>query len=293
MTLAKQAARRLDAPTLLAKPALQHQPALILGSVLPDLPYHARFFRQLFLHLAGREYLLSEWGDLLHHRGTGRLALGILEHLERSQLPHQEQMPVLALAAGYLCHHAVDRVVHPVINLLVEREGKRSDRHPIVLHARMERYQNLFYHQDLLGHDMVCTPFPKELVYEMAGAGLVRPRLEEPLHRAIRATCLSTHGRAPTASQLADWLWGITMYGHLLSSPLARMERLSGDLHSLRSSYYEGPEVDLAAPLGQALETTVQSWHACEAVLRAERITSEVRDVFLHQVADVDLATGA
>ncbi len=66
MTMAQEAVDRSDVPPLIAEAAARERAALILGSVLPDLPYHANFSRQLVRHLARRVYLLSEWGDVLH-----------------------------------------------------------------------------------------------------------------------------------------------------------------------------------------------------------------------------------
>jgi hypothetical protein len=293
MTLAKQVPNLPDAPSLLVRAATRQMDALLLGSVLPDLPYHAHFYTQLARHLAKKEYLLSEWGDLLHTRGTGQLALAFLRHLVRSKLPQTEQDRVLALVAGYLCHYAVDRVVHPVINQVVDRERKGCTEHPTVIHARIERYQSLLYHQDLLGYDIVCSPYPRKLISEMAGAGLLRPRLDRTLWRAIRAACIETHGRAPTPSDVIEWLRSTTTYGYLMASPLGRVERLKEDREVLKERFYDGPGTDIYHPLEQSLAQTATVWKAAEHVIQADRITGEVRDVFLHTVADVDLGTGA
>lgn len=296
LTLAKAMLQRPGLPTDLSQAAAAAPDALLLGSVLPDLPYHAHFLRQLARHLAGADYLPSEWGDLLHTRGTGRLALAMLAHLARSHSdPHQERRRAIALLAGYLSHHAVDRVVHPAIQQLVKRERRSLERPEPAsrTHSRIERYQNLLYHRDLLGFDIVCSPFPRQILSEMAGAGLVRPALDPPLWRAVRAACLETHGRAPSEPELRDWLWGTTAFGALMSSPLARIERPQGGVERVRERYYQGPQVDLQTPLERAQEATAAAWHAASEVLNAERITAEVRQVFLRKVPDVDLGTGA
>jgi len=298
MTLARQLTTD-STSRLLAAAARAEPDALLLGSVLPDLPYHGRFGWQLARHFTGQDYLQSEWGDVFHTRSTGQLALGLLRHFGRSHLPAAEGRRVLALVAGYLSHHAVDRVVHPVINRLVEREQSqpRSNTHrllepPTRIHERIERYQSLFYHRDLLGHELPCSRYPRQIVTRMAGAGLVRPGIDPVLGRAIRAACLETHGRAPADDELRDWLWGTTAYGALFSSPLALLERPRG-ADRLRIEYFRGPEVDLLSPLQQAQEATGEQWDAADQLLRADRITTEVREVFLHRVPDVDLGTGA
>ena len=296
MTLAREMTTRADAAGPLAEAAKAAPDALLLGSILPDLPYHARFIGQLVRHLAGREYLLSEWGDVLHTRGTGRLALSFLAHARRSHLSAEARDRVLALAAGYLSHHTVDRVVHPVVNRVVERElgsGASGGAPPLRVHERIERHQSLFHHEDLLGHELPGSPYPRRMVGQMAGSGLHRPMLDEPLRRAFRAACLETHGRAPGRPQLSDWLWGTTVYGVLLSSPLGRLERPSGDRAQLRARYYRGPRIDLASPLALAQDVTVRAWRAGDRLLEADRLDDEARAVFLALVPDVDLGSGA
>jgi len=292
LTLAGDTLAHPEAPAALAQAGAAERGALLLGAILPDLPYHARFGRQLVRHLLGRDYLQSEWGDLWHARGTGRLALALLAHAERAHLLGAERQQVLALAAGYLSHHAVDRVVHPLINQLVKRLLLPGEP-PAVLHARLERYQNLLFHRDRLGVDLAGSPHPRRMVGEVAGPALLAPLLEPPLAAALRAACLETHGRAPSPRELRDFLFGIAAYGHLMSSPAGRRERLRGDLDALRRDYYHGPGVDLETPLQHAVQLTVEYWRAAADLLAGERLGTEQREVFLRRVPDVDLATGA
>jgi hypothetical protein len=279
----------------LPRAAAEAPDALLLGSILPDLPYHARFAAQLVRHLSGREYLLSEWGDVFHTRGTGQLALALLAHVKRSHLDPPEEARVLALAAGYLSHHAVDRVVHPVINQLVKRvrDSGETDEPGLRTHERLERWQSLFYHQDLLGEQIAGGAYGRRVVRSMAGSGLVRPRLDPLLGRALRAACLEVHGRAPVEADVSDWLWGTTAYSVLFSSPLGRIERPREDPAQLRRRFYLGPDVNLVSPLRTAQQTTLHAWEAAEQLLSADSLTAEVRSVFLRRVPDVDLGTGS
>ena len=292
LTLAKDtAARGRDIPEL-GPAAAAEQPALLLGAILPDLPYHARFGRQVVRHLLGRSYLSSKWGDIFHHRGTGRLALALLAHIRRAHLPADERAQVLALLAGYLSHLAVDTLLHPLIDRMVTQHigpGEPLD----VVHSRIERTQSLLFHRDRLGVDLAGSPHPRRMVSEVAGVRLLRPDLPEPLWAAVRAACLETHGRAPLRPQLRDWLWGIAAYGQLMSSPLGRRERLQGDLVALRTGFYQGEGVDLCSPLDRAVDRALEHWRAALEVLQADRLGAEERERFQHQVPDVDLATGA
>jgi hypothetical protein len=265
--------------------------SFLLGAIFVDLPYHARFAGQLARHLAGRAYALSEWGDVLHTRATGRLALALLAHRARSHLGRDAAAQVLALAAGYLSHHALDRVVHPVVNQLVRRALAPGEP-PSRLHSRIERYQNIFYHLGRVGHDIAGSPHPRRLVAEVEGVRLLRPALSRVSGDALRAALLETHGRAPAAAELGDWLFGIAAYGLLMSSPLGRRERLSGDLEALRRDFYQGPAVDMVAPLERGVQLTLEYWRAALELLRADHLGGEARAVFLRQVPDVDLGTG-
>lgn len=292
MTLARRLLERGDLPAELLDAARARPAALLLGSILPDLPYHAHFGRQLLRHLLKRDYLHCPWAEVFHTRGTGRLALALLAHARRSHPTEAQRRELLALAAGYLSHHAADRVVHPVIQQMVAQH-KGADEPQAVVHSRVERYQNLIYHQDLLGYDICCSPFPSDFLREVAGAGMLGRGLPPTCREAVRAACLETHGRAPTDAEVKDWLRGITAYGALLSSRLGAIERLDGDVDELRRRWYQGPDVDLRSPLDRAQDLTARCWRAADAVLRTDRLDDEARRTFLSVVADVDLGTGA
>lgn len=272
--------------------AARAEPAsYLLGAIFVDLPYHARFGLQLALHLTGRAYLASEWGDILHTRATGGLGLALLAHLGRSHLRGADRTRVLALAAGYLSHHALDRSVHPVIQ---ERVAARlaPGQPPNRLHSDLERYQNLLYHQDL-GIAIAGAPYAREVTGEVEGVSLLRPRLSEVTWSALRAALLETHGRTPAPRELADWLFGIAAYGALMASPLGRREGIRGEVAAARREHYQGPEVDLVTPLERGIELTLDYLRAALAVLAADRLTVEAREVFQRRVPDVDLGTGA
>lgn len=292
MTLARQMLERDDLPPELLAACRRAPGFLLLGSVLPDLPYHAHFGGQLARHLLKREYLHSEWGDVFHGRRTGRFALSLLAHLLRSHPTEEQPQQLLALAAGYLSHHAADRRGHPPIQRLVALHRRAPEPH-IVAHARFERYQDLLYHRDLLGYEISGSPFPARLISEMAGAGLLFARLPGVLWEALRSACLETHGHTPRPAEVRDWLWGTTAYGAVLSSPLGRIERLTGDLDDLRRQWYQGPEVDLVTPLQRAQALTAEYWRAAAQLVRAGRLTAERRETFLRLVPDIDLSTGA
>ena len=291
LTLAEQTLEQAGIPASISQAVRQWPGVYLLGSILPDLPYHAQLGRQLVRHLLKREYLHSPWGDVFHTRGTGTLPLAMLAHLRRSHLDPADAAQVLALAAGYLSHYAVDRLGHPMIQQLVAQH--RGHEPAVVVHARLENYQSQFYHRDLLGHDIPATPFAARLVCRVAGCTLLTPALPAVTWEALRAACLQTHGRAPRPAEVRDWLRGIAGYGRLFSSRLGRMELPAGDPEQLRERWYQGPGVDLVAPLSRARRMTLTCWEAAAQLLSAERLTAEVQAAFLSCAPDIDLGMGA
>ncbi len=292
MTLAKQLKEKPGLPRPFYQAIHQAQGALLLGSILPDLPYHFHFGIQLYRHFTKQEFLLSEWGDVFHTRGTGQLPLAFLRYINRMQLSTADELEVLALLAGYLSHHAADRLVHPVIQMMVKTQSAQEATPPSLIHMRLERYQNLLYHIDRLGYEMFCTSFPRRCIRQMAGAGLLWPQLPAALYKALRAACLEVHGRAPSKRDIQDWLFGTTAYGELMSSPFAAHEKLEKPAEVIRKESYQGPGVDLLTPLNCALNETVKDLQAAWEVLQADKITHEVSESFLKRVKDVDLAVG-
>lgn len=291
LTLAREALDQEGAPAAVARAGRDHPADLLLGAILPDLPYHARFGQQVVRHLARADYRPSEWGDIFHYRATGRFGLALLAHLRRSFPGEAERGRLLAFAAGYLSHHAVDRTVHPAIQAVVAARLRPADSHQS-LHARVERYQSLFYHLDRLGQELFPSPLPRRMTAQTAGVHLTRPGLDPLLRDALRVACLQVHGRAPAPRQLRDWLRGIASYGWLMSSPAGRLEGLPPDHQRLRAKWYHGPEVDLETPLKASLAATARAWQAAERVILEERLDQDSRKVFMKTVPDADLATG-
>ncbi|MCB9556407.1 MAG: zinc dependent phospholipase C family protein [Deltaproteobacteria bacterium] len=293
MTIAEEIVATAPASPL-AEAARVARDAYLLGSILPDLPYHARFLTQVVRHLLKRGYLVSEWGDIFHTRGSGRLGLAMLAHARRAQLGPRDTQAVLALVAGYLCHCALDTIVHPAINRRVDAELEHSDHRPDVLHSEVERWQSLLYHYDLLGHDITGRAYARQLIGRTAGTNGRRSRMPTALWQAMRAGCIETHGRAPDPLQVNDWLWGIRTYARLISSPIGRKtEGISIDVERARREHYTNDQFNLHQPLERGCQLTLEYWDAATQLWNSERLSDEARANYLTAVPDVDLATGA
>lgn len=293
MTVAKEIAEDSRLPSVFVNAMTHKKGALILGSVLPDLPLHARFWRQCIRHILHKPYLHSEWGDVMHKNHTGTLAFSFLEHMVKNRLRAEERDELLALIVGYLTHHAFDVVVHPVVNDAVDKEKGVSSFAPIVLHTQIERYQSLFYHYDLLGYDITGTPYPRRLVAEMAGSSLFSPKLPPILWSAIRSVFLQVHGKAPALCEIKDWLRGVTSYGYLISTPLGhKIEGLNNDIETLRSLHYKGQGVDFVTPLNHAKELAFAYLRIASNLLMEKDFSNKQKQAFLQQVPNIGLDTG-
>jgi|GEM_PF-6898316 hypothetical protein len=267
--------------------------AYLLGSILPDLPYHGAFWRQCGRHLMKMRYRDCPWGDLLHARGSADLALGMLGYLHRSVLSESHRRSVIALLAGYLTHYAMDTVIHPEINTLVSERWEREGTEPQALHSDVERWQSLFYHYDLLGEDITGTAYPRSLLAKVAGTGLVWPGLPAELRRPIDAAFTYAHGKMPRPGQLRDWLRGVTEYGALMSSPLGRrIEGFGGDFEESRHRHYQIPGTDLQLAVKSAKDRIVEIFGFTESLLDTEAYGPQARINFYKVVPNLDLDSG-
>ncbi|MFH1131626.1 MAG: zinc dependent phospholipase C family protein [Pseudomonadota bacterium] len=290
MTIAKGTSLDKSAPVLVAEAAREAEGAFLLGSVLCDLAYHSRFWRQCVKHVIRRPYLESHWGDLMHKRGTGTLAYALLAESAKRKCGKKIRGELISLAAGYLSHHAVDGTVHPAIVREVEQRQKHSNLASIVLHSEIERYQSLFFHLDLLGYDIMGSSYPRDLVKKMDGSGFFKPRLAGHLWQAFEAAMIETHGCAPSLSEMNDWLRGVFSYGYLVSSPVGRwFEGLKGNIEEVRRNRFLGPKVDMFTPLKQAMDKTLEYWQAAEDLLLADPKEKGGREEFLHRVPNLPL----
>src|SRR5437763_944097 len=121
---AERLAARADLPAAFQQAFAAEPGALRVGGGLPDLPYFDEFPLQVMRHLVGHVSFGNEWGIIFHARSTGTLALAMLEHFRRSHA--QAYAPAaaaaqLALIGGYLCHHAFDVTIHPIVQAEVAR----------------------------------------------------------------------------------------------------------------------------------------------------------------------------
>jgi len=265
-----------------------------LGAVFVDLPYFTGFPLQVVRHFLGNLSLTDPWGHVFHTRGVGRLALALVEGIRRRHLLDREDgASSVAFLGGYLSHHAMDRLIHPIVQRHVrEAIGERGGSVD-VHHTEAEKYQNLFFHQELLGIDIMGSAYPREVTASFPGASPWAPRWPESLAVVVESAIVEVHARAPSRRLIDGWLRWTSWYGRLLSGRQGWREGIGAldGAPSLKRCYYE--DTGLAEKVNRATELTLDYLRAANDALDAESIDRAARARFLDAVPDVDLDVGA
>lgn len=293
LTLAKKAISHPDAPLSFVCASNQDDRAFFLGSIFPDLPYHQRIFSQIYRHLLKRKYLDSEWGDRFHHQRTGQFALALLLYHLQNPVPREKPNGVLALLAGYLSHYAVDSIAHPAINRQVQLLGQLVPRIPsVILHNRVELLQNIAFHYEQYGQNIIGTPLCRKMISKVAGTSILSPGLPRSLWKMIHFACQNTFCKVPSIQMIRDWMRGVTVYGHIMANPLVRMSHGRDGLQKIIDKAEWGETVDLQRPLDEAIIETIRVWKIASSLGNSNDQSEEIEKVFLQQIPDVNLATG-
>lgn len=265
-----------------------------LGAVFVDLPYFTAFPLQVARHFVGRVSLSDPWGHVFHTRGVGRLALALVEGIRRRHLETRDGgAEAIAFLGGYLSHHAMDRLIHPVVQRHVREDlaarGGWFESH----HTEAEKYQSLFFHHELLGRDIMGTEFPLQMTATFPGASRWRARLPEELAAVIEGAIVEVHARTPTRARLNNWLRWTSWYGRLLSSSQGWREGIEAlaDAESLKLRYYS--DTGIAGLVEQATALTLDYLSVADEAFACEILDRKVRARFLDAVPDVDLDVGA
>lgn len=293
-TASDQCASRPGVPASFAAAFARAPGARRFGAVFVDLPYFTAFPLQIVRHFVGRVSLSDPWGHVFHTRGVGRLALALLEAVRRRHLDAREEgAAALAFVGGYLSHHAMDRMIHPIVQRHVREELDRRGGWFESHHTEAEKYQSLFFHEERLGHDVMGSPYPREVTASFPGASPWRARVPAELASVIESAVVEVHAHAPPRATLDGWLRWTSWYGLLLSGRHGWREGLSGlaDAAALRRRFYV--DTDLAGHVDRAIGLTVDYLRAADEVLRREAVDRATRVRFLEVVPDLDLDVGS
>jgi len=294
-TASDECAARADVPSSFAEAFTRAPGARRLGAVFVDLPYFTAFPLQVVRHFVGRVSLSDPWGHVFHTRGVGRFALALLESVRRRHLDiRAEGAAAIAFVGGYLSHHAMDRLIHPIVQCHVREELARRGGWFESHHTEVEKYQSLFFHEERFGHDIMGSPYPREVTGSFPGASPWAARVPAELASVIESAVVEVHARAPSRATLDAWLRWTSWYGRLLSGRHGWREglaALAGDAAALRRRFYV--DTDLAGQVDRATELTLDYLRAADELLRADAVDRAARVRFLDAVPDVDLDVGS
>lgn len=293
-TASDECASRAGVPAGFAAAFTRAPGARRFGAVFVDLPYFTAFPLQIARHFRGRVSLSDPWGHVFHTRGVGRFALALVEAVRRRHLDARDDgAAAIAFLGGYLSHHAMDRLIHPIVQRHVREELARSGGWFESHHTEAEKYQSLFFHQERLGHDIMGSPYPRDVTSSFPGASLWAARVPSELASVIESAVVEVHAHAPSRATLDAWLRWTSWYGVLLSGKQGWREGVAAlaDAAALRRRYYT--DTDLAGQVDRATALTLEYLRAAEEVLRAEAIDRAARARFLDMVPDVDLDVGS
>lgn len=256
-----------------------------LGAVFPDLQYYENFFRLLTRYLLKLPLAFSPWSYLFHAKAPATLGRTFLEVLKKEPVKeHLESQ--LAFIAGYFSHLALDTMLHLPVWTLTQREG-HSDLHAKEIHTVCERYQGLFYHQQVYGYDITGRPFIREKMRLLPSG---HRRLDGTLFHLFQKACLEVFSRYPSRRQFHNWIRGIHLYAAILSSPLGKVEGLRGQEDSLRQRYFENETFSFLEHYRKAKEVAIAYLNAACRYWQEEEIFEELRRGFLEQIPNLDLS---
>ncbi len=222
-------------------PAEASWQAARLGAVFIDLPGYERFTLTLLAHLAGRELSWSDWGHRFHAEKPVAFIEALLAEaraLREAKATRAQADWLAAFALGVLCHAAIDRALHPLINRLA---AARTSGRPLVReHQEVEKLQSILFHRVRFGRELRGTQALLGYV-GVDGTPLLRePTLEAALFRATA----QTYGVGLERGTLARWLDGFGSYVRVLAGPLGTLAVTEDTLERERPAVYQAPDFE-------------------------------------------------
>ena len=256
-----------------------------LGALLPDLQYYEHFYYLSLRYIMKLPLPFRSWSYLFHSRAPGTLGRALIEVLRKE--PFKEQLGAkLALIAGYFSHLALDRTLHPLVQRSAQAEG-RNQADARSVHATYERYQSLFFHQELYGVDITGTPICRRQIRILPPG---YRSLDGILYFFLKKTCLEAFARSPRKRQFDNWIRSLHLYARFVSSSLGRYQGLRGNLPLLRKKYYENEDFSFPGQYRRAKGLAIHYLNLAHHYWEQEELSEESRRRFLGQITNVDLS---
>jgi hypothetical protein len=272
--------------------AMARQPvAARLGGLVIDLPFYTSFPRMMLGYWLQMPAEHCAYGAQLHSHHPGRLAWRFVCRAARENgLPRDQR---LALLGGFLAHAALDQELHPLINWCAQRDLERHGGHESHHHRLAEKYQSLFFHQELLGGDPIGTPeLYRRRSLILRRPSLIWPREGDPALRWL-ADLLALHlpGWGPGPRQLALRVRAFRQFILAVSAPWARVNSRNKATAENRLRYYDNPDFAFFDHWRRGYRRSLELLDLAARVLREGDLSEGSRRAFLRRASITDLAS--
>lgn len=258
-----------------------------LGVVFADLPYYQDLMQSGLRLVLGKRPVMRHWGQVFHTHRPTTLGLAFAE-LTQTDAEYVNKPWALAFVAGYFTHLAVDRVLNALSRRVVSENvptGAEISNFKIFC----AHYQSVFFHRELLGHDLIGTKDVRGLAACFREKrGVIDDETQLFLHKA----CLKAFAQVPDEGEMQTWAAGFQTYSSLLSLSLLKFYRL-GENESgqgLLHSFYRNDFFDFSAYFDRAIELAVDYVNTAYAYLKNGDFCAGSREEFFELVPDFDIA---
>ncbi|MBL8951923.1 MAG: hypothetical protein JNK82_14165 [Myxococcaceae bacterium] len=227
-----------------------------LGALFVDLPYFDAFWWGVVRYLAKVGPAPSPWGDVTHHKAPIAVGRGLME--EGVRLKGEEGAWLRALAAGYICHAAVDRSMHPHINALARARAERLGDTPQRQHLEVEKYQSILFHDARYGFEVMGT----QALLEHCDVDASPLWKKGPVSDAVQRVLKAAWGKAPSRGLFRSWANGYSSYVKLISGPLGRRVAPRPEKEAARDEVFTGfhERYDAALKSSRRWMSTLQAY---------------------------------
>lgn len=247
-----------------------------LGAVFADLPQYEGFRGGMGLWLPRGD--LPYFSHLFHEKAPVQMGLKMAELVASGALVGRE--PGLAVLAGYFLHLCLDRVLHPMLEGLVQRQRRPGER-AVAAHRRIEWLQALFYLREVWGQDMVGSRALRDRFHLVKRRGLPTRGVGRGIYELLRLSSQETLGDAPSKVQVDGWVRGLYVYGWMLSSPLGRGHGIPPFNTLSFRELFQGDQIDVPKAVDSALARTAEVLGELEHFMARGSFTLRARGRFL------------
>jgi hypothetical protein len=215
-----------------------------LGGIFHDLPYYIGALRMALGYWRGNAAEICPWGVRLHMDRPGEFSAHLVESMRHAPGPLTQEERV-AFCAGFFSHAALDHTLHPLVNYAAERETRRRGGEVSHHHRLVEKYQSLFIHMEVLGHDVIGKPeFYARIARITRTNPFFRRRVDPGLAEFMTGMLGRFFGESPSADEWSGWVRSFRHIAFLVSGSLADQDSRRSRTEVLRERYFSNEDFD-------------------------------------------------